>query len=77
MTLRLFASQIDRLCDGTQACKRSYLDENGEWQVDRYGSQPSWTAVRRAEVVIDGEIVHEESAQASPFELWESVAIND
>ena len=36
-----------------------------------------WTAERRAEVVIDGEIVHEESAQASPFDLWESVAIND
>lgn len=59
MTLRLFASQIDRLCEGTQHIK------NG------------WTAERRAEVVVDGEIVHEESAQASPFSLWESVAIND
>lgn len=55
----LFASQIDRLCDGTQYAKQG------------------WTAERRAEVVVDGEIVHEESAQASPFDLWESVAIND
>lgn len=32
-----------------------------------------WTAERRAEVVVDGKYVHEEFAQASPFELWESV----
>ncbi len=33
-----------------------------------------WTAERRAEVVVDGETVHEDSSQAAPFELWEAVA---
>ena len=32
-----------------------------------------WTAERRAEVVVDGETVHEDSSQGEPFELWESV----
>lgn len=34
-----------------------------------------WTEERRAEVVVDGETCHEDSSQARPFELWESVAI--
>ena len=33
-----------------------------------------WTSERRAEVVVDGETVHEDSSQAHPFDLWESVA---
>ena len=32
-----------------------------------------WTSERRAEVVVDGETVHEDSSQAHPFELWEAV----
>ena len=32
-----------------------------------------WTAERRAEVVVDGETVHEDSAQAAPFDLWKAV----
>lgn len=32
-----------------------------------------WTAERRAEVVVDGEAVHEDSSQAEPFELWAAV----
>ena len=72
MTYHLRPSQVDRLCQGSQACKRSNL-VNGEWQVDRYASQPSWTYQRRALAVVDGETVHEDSSQARPFELWESV----
>lgn len=33
-----------------------------------------WTAERRAEVVVDGETVHEDSSQGEPFDLWEAVA---
>lgn len=36
-----------------------------------------WTSERRAEVVVDGETVHEDMSQAEPFELWESVAGDD
>lgn len=36
-----------------------------------------WTSERRAEVVIDGETVHEDSAQAHPFNLWESLNGDD
>ena len=32
-----------------------------------------WTAERRAEVVVDGEAVHEDSSQARPFNIWEAV----
>ena len=32
-----------------------------------------WTAERRAEVVVDGETVHEDSSQAHPFDIWEAV----
>ena len=32
-----------------------------------------WTSERRAEVVVDGETVHEDSAQAAPFDLWKAV----
>ena len=32
-----------------------------------------WTSERRAEVVVDGETVHEDSSQAEAFDLWESV----
>ena len=32
-----------------------------------------WTAERRAEVVVDGETVHEDSSQGEAFELWKSV----
>ena len=32
-----------------------------------------WTAERRAEVVVDGETVHEDSSQAEPFELWAAI----
>ena len=32
-----------------------------------------WTSERRAEVVVDGETVHEDSAQAEPFDLWKAV----
>lgn len=36
-----------------------------------------WTAERRAEVVVDGETVHEDSGQAEPFDLWESLNGDD
>ena len=32
-----------------------------------------WTAERRAEVVVDGETVHEDSSQAHPFDIWKAV----
>ena len=32
-----------------------------------------WTSERRAEVVVDGETVHEDSSQAAPFELWAAI----
>lgn len=32
-----------------------------------------WTSERRAEVVVDGETVHEDSSQAETFELWAAV----
>ena len=32
-----------------------------------------WTSERRAEVVVDGETVHEDSSQARPFNIWEAV----
>ena len=73
MTYPLRPSEVTRLCDGSQACKRSYLGRDGNWHVDRYASQPSWTAVRRAKVVVDGEPVHEDSAQAEAFDLWKAV----
>lgn len=47
-------------------------------QIDRLceGTQyikNGWTAERRAEVVVDGETVHEDSSQATPFNIWEAV----
>ena len=36
-------------------------------------AKSGWTSERRAEVVVDGETVHEDSSQAEPFELWEAV----
>lgn len=36
-----------------------------------------WTAERRAEVVVDGETVHEDSSQAHPFDIWESLNGDD
>ena len=32
-----------------------------------------WTSERRAEVVVDGETVHEDSSQGEPFELWAAI----
>ena len=32
-----------------------------------------WTSERRAEVVVDGETVHEDSSQAHPFDIWKAV----
>ena len=72
MTTALRPAEVTRLCDGSQACKRADL-VHGKWQVRRHGKHPSWTAERRAEVVVDGETVHEDSAQAEPFNIWEAV----
>lgn len=72
MTYPIRPPHVERLCDGSQACKRADLVD-GKWQVRRHGKHPSWTAERRAEVVVDGETVHEDSSQAHPFDLWKSV----
>lgn len=71
---RLGESERDRLSDANQACKRSTRDANGIPQPDRNGEH-GWTYHRRAEVVVDGETVHEDSSQAAPFELWDAVTI--
>lgn len=76
MTTYALPGQLNHVLSGSHACKKASLDGDGKPYIDRDGA-PSWTLERRGDLVIDGEAVHEDSSQAAPFELWESVAIND